>query len=416
LRVMGIFLPAMLILILLIKATKYAKAGSGQFGEAITVGAKLVTGLALGAATGGTAMLGRAAIGRSMASLSNAEGAVDRGKARIQYNKKLEEWSKKGKKQGQAKPTWEQHVKDYEDKNPGVKIKDSIAARLGGRINATQIKAGQTDHARHEVDEIKKKAGLEGVNDAQLSGVEKTKMEETFVKDKRSEIEGEIRRGYDSKGNKLKDEHGNEIESESDYKSRNRKIETAKVLSTPEEGDLEDKKEKRPTGRKDADGKDITEDVVVGKQLSKQGEKKVEDKLNSEFNEILRNTATQLGKQRFTHLQKESKEKVNMPTRIISRSTSGSYDVRNLSSMKADRREGLGTKATVGLIAAVATGMRMGFKKGTGMDVGSSQGSFLKDMGQTIAEALKQVKINVRVDNSGHGESHAPSAVHVYKA
>lgn len=58
-----IVIPAMIILILLLQATKFAKKGSGAFGEILMTGTKLVGGLALGAATGGAAMLGTRAIG-----------------------------------------------------------------------------------------------------------------------------------------------------------------------------------------------------------------------------------------------------------------------------------------------------------------------------------------------------------------
>ncbi len=71
LRVMEIFLPAMLILILLIKATDYAKKGSGKFGEVVMKGAQVVGGLALGAATGGTAMLASNTIGRAARNIAN---------------------------------------------------------------------------------------------------------------------------------------------------------------------------------------------------------------------------------------------------------------------------------------------------------------------------------------------------------
>lgn len=58
-----ILLPALVILILLHKATKWAKDASGELGEVMMKGAKIVGGVALGAATGGTALAARAAIG-----------------------------------------------------------------------------------------------------------------------------------------------------------------------------------------------------------------------------------------------------------------------------------------------------------------------------------------------------------------
>ncbi len=76
---LGTLIPAMIILALLDKATKYAEKGGGQFGEALMKGAKALGGMAstavLGAATGGAAVLGRATLGRTGAAIANSERA-----------------------------------------------------------------------------------------------------------------------------------------------------------------------------------------------------------------------------------------------------------------------------------------------------------------------------------------------------
>ena len=84
---LGVILPAMLILILLLKATEFAKKGSGKFGEVLskaagTVGG-LATGLAIGAATGGAAMALR--------------GTIGRGAANIAESNKFRDWAAKSK-------------------------------------------------------------------------------------------------------------------------------------------------------------------------------------------------------------------------------------------------------------------------------------------------------------------------------
>lgn len=58
-----VVIPAMIILILLLKATDFAKKGGGKLGEVVMKGAKMAGGLALGAATGGAALLGAGAVG-----------------------------------------------------------------------------------------------------------------------------------------------------------------------------------------------------------------------------------------------------------------------------------------------------------------------------------------------------------------
>src|SRR3989344_5134696 len=80
-RIMEITLPAILILILLLKSLKLAKLAAGQMGEAVMkYGEKLggaAAGLALGAATGGAATLARASVGRVAENLSERQGFKD---------------------------------------------------------------------------------------------------------------------------------------------------------------------------------------------------------------------------------------------------------------------------------------------------------------------------------------------------
>ena len=78
---LGICMPALLILTLLTKSVKLAKAGSGQFGEAIISYGKqiggLVGGLAVGAATGGASMIGQATLGRAGAAINSSTKLTD---------------------------------------------------------------------------------------------------------------------------------------------------------------------------------------------------------------------------------------------------------------------------------------------------------------------------------------------------
>jgi len=71
-----LFMPALLIIIFLIKGVKYAKKASGEFTGAITsLGSKIAGfagGAAIGVATGGTAMLARGTVGRAAANLSES--------------------------------------------------------------------------------------------------------------------------------------------------------------------------------------------------------------------------------------------------------------------------------------------------------------------------------------------------------
>ncbi len=86
--ILAVIIPAMIILMLLMKATDYAKKGAGQLGEALTkyAGAALgvAGGLALGAATGGAGLamgaagaLGRTSIGRVAGNLAESNTLRD---------------------------------------------------------------------------------------------------------------------------------------------------------------------------------------------------------------------------------------------------------------------------------------------------------------------------------------------------
>ena len=70
-----IVLPALLILILLLKATDFAKKGAGKFGEMASTVGKMAGGLVVGAYAGGAAIAGRATIGRMGASMANSKWA-----------------------------------------------------------------------------------------------------------------------------------------------------------------------------------------------------------------------------------------------------------------------------------------------------------------------------------------------------
>lgn len=70
-KILSILIPAAIILSLLMKAVEYAKKGGGQFGALAMKGGQLIGGLALGAATGGAAMVASNTIGRSARNIAN---------------------------------------------------------------------------------------------------------------------------------------------------------------------------------------------------------------------------------------------------------------------------------------------------------------------------------------------------------
>ncbi len=89
---LGVFMPMVLIVMLLLKATDIAKKGAGRFGDFAVGAGKAIAGvaggLALGAATGGTAMLARGTIGRVAANAAESN-TLRSFAARNQFGKDL---------------------------------------------------------------------------------------------------------------------------------------------------------------------------------------------------------------------------------------------------------------------------------------------------------------------------------------
>lgn len=90
----------------------------------------------------------------------------------------------------------------------------------------------------------------------------------------------------------------------------------------------------------------------------------------------------------------------------------GSYDVRGLSKLETTSKS---AKLPIGTIATIATGVRMGLKSGK-IEHGTPQKDLFKDLGSTISEALKGVKINVSTGGGGGHDSHGGGGGHAKKA
>ena len=91
--ILYVIIPAIFILVLLLKAAKFAKKGSGVIGEYIFKGASVVGGLALTAASGGAGMALKAA---SSASASAGRATVGRAGAAMANSSFAKKWEAKG--------------------------------------------------------------------------------------------------------------------------------------------------------------------------------------------------------------------------------------------------------------------------------------------------------------------------------
>lgn len=388
-HVMSVAIPFIIIAILLMKSKEFAEKFAGEIGKSIKGIGGALTGLAVGGGALTAAFAGRTAFGRTSAAASRSDSA--------------------------------EAYKNRATLGRDLTIKEKTWGKFGNYINKTQESVGHVDHARHEMDELKEKAGLKGVNDKFLSKQQQEKLQDTFSKEKRSEIESDIKRGKNLKGEEITEAMG----GINQYRKDNRQAVSQNIIDHPEEGDLEEKtiKRKRTITNSSGEKEEIEEEVGTGKMiLSDQGKKKVEDELSRKFEEITETLRKKLAKERFEHIKGEAEKNVNVGKRLMSKSTSGSYDIRNFTTKMHENDTkglaGLSNKALAGLTGAVALGIRSGMKIGKAglgtSSFGTPQKEFFKDIGNTITESLKGIKIDVKLGAGGGGghDSHAKSDDH----
>ncbi|MES2930620.1 MAG: hypothetical protein V4665_02450 [Patescibacteria group bacterium] len=378
--VIAVIVPFAFIMILMTKAKKIAQKMSGEFGQGIVGGIAAASALTLGAGAIGAKVLGKRLIGGTMGMVSRGDTATQKYEAAQQHAKMT------GDKSMLNKLSWHQRTRGAVGSfaglgkiygrtdgkyDPVTRQKNmTIKSGLGGFFNEKQKSVGEIDHARHEMDTIKEKAGLKGVADSKLSGVNEQKLKETYAKEKKSVVEAELKNTIITK-----DANGNDVVGADGYKAANRNRITQIV------------------------GQDQNNVDYATGDLTDAAKKKVENELNVEFNAVLKTATEKKLAGDYDHLREESRTSVNPVSRIVATSNTGSYDVRDLSKTRADKRESLFTRASAGLIAGIAMGVRTGLKS-MSINHGSGQSDFLKDIGHTITEALKSTKVKVKVEES----------------
>lgn len=396
-----LLVPSLLIMALLLKATQFAKKGAGELGE-VTIGAgKAALGLALGGAAVGTAFVGRNVLGRAAAGASRSDEAVARGKALAEY-KMLPFNQRTGFNQ-----FWQQYQANNNlnlaPRTGFAGLTDRLGgARLGARINASQKKTGEVGHAKHDWDDLKKKADAEGVSDANLSGVTLARMREEFDKANESNIEKFMRRGEDNKGKTLYflDPANNNAKtaviSEDQYKATKRQKFIDAMIGTPQAAQAAIAAGNAETYL-DAGG-------VTRTRLSGQGNRKVDDQLKEDYStNYLKPIKKRVLDYKYHELEHEKDATVDIGERVLSRTSGGSYDARALADLAIKEGGAFRTKLLTGLTLAIAGGIRAGLKK-VDVNVGKPQGTFLKDLSITLTDALKSA--NVKVDVSHVAEEH----------
>lgn len=419
-NIMATIIPFMVLVGLLKKAKSITKEYAGEMGKTVQGMGAAIGGLALGGAALGGAALGRNIIGRTSAKLAQGDNAVQYGKDKAKHQFELDAWNKRDAKQikddrlaGKTKPVFVPTAK--------VDGKDyTWREKMGGSINAAQIRVSKAEHAQHDWAELKKKSGAEGKPDNRLGGIEMETMAKNFGTDKKSEFEANVRKGTDGTDIIYLDKSKG-IKGEDEFKAANRKEVEESLLSkatTDADGNninangksnLENsiasgdvKQTKTEIERVDlATGKTVKEEVLEH-TITKQGEERLKDELKIKLDAAVKVALKAETDKKFEKLKLSANEKVSFGEQVQAKQTSGSFDVRKIDKLVSGKLGGLGTKATVGLISAVAMGIRMGMKSGK-VQTGDSKGDLFKDIGETVSNALKGVSINLP---SGGGGDH----------
>lgn len=348
--ILGIFVPFIFIMILLTKAKDIAKKMSGTIGEQITNGMKAAGAIALGGVAIGGALLGRKVIGQTMARASRGDTNTQRYEAAKRSD------ALTGTSAAMDKLNVWQKARGIAGSKIGL-------GKLYGRDK------GDYDITTHEA--VGVSTGIGGI----LNRAQKKTQETDFAR--HTTDEAVEKAGF--KGKTI-----NELGAPQQERVKKVFVRDNKSKWAQEEED----KFRRVAGLTDKDALNPTQTAALRQQVTNRAE--------TEF---------------ANELAKASKG-VNAFTRVVSKVNTGSWDPRDISSMTSDKRASIFTKIPVGLTAAVAMGVRSGIKNvgfsGGGIKV---EGNFMKDLGNTISDSLKVMKVNVDLSHVGEtkssGDSHA---------
>ncbi len=361
---LSVIVPFALVYVLLKQAKETTTKMAGDIAQGVNTAGKALVGATVGLAAAGTAMAGRKIIGQTLAKASRGETLSQR----TDYgnmNQLQIGLSKAGK-------FFNLH-KAYGD-TMNIKTK-TIDSGLGGMVNKSQKSIKEVAHAKHEINDAKKAAGVEGIEDGRLSAVERATVLEKFTKSKKSEIEKDIKEGKVAG-----------LDSQSEYETKNRNI----VLEA-----IRTDAASLTNGNAKLNSSGVAE-------LTDQGRKNAESKLDSDYNKnVIQANTEKVAKEKYEHFEKEAKQSISIKESVMSKSTSGSYDIRNFNPV-ADKKSSLMNKVALFYLASIASSLRSGLKS-TDMNPGKGQGDILKDLSSTVTSALKGIKIDIKSGGGGGG-------------
>ncbi len=297
-----------------------------------------------GIAAGGGAILGGAALGGAFLGRKVIGEGLARASSGNTLSQKFMDPAKR------ANMNWLQKTGGWIGSGGGTgKGINKVHDWTGNLLNKSQEKTNNVEKARHSSDEDMKKAGFEGLKWNQLSDEQKNIVKSKVEVENNSKFTEEAERTYRNDPiNLAMDPHLNTV--------------------NPATGKL----------------KDLTPD------------QKLE----------VKNIAKSKAVEKFEKDIKKAAEGVNTFTRVMAGANTGSYDVRKLSDIKANKNASALTKLSAGLISSTTTGIRSGILKSAGLSNGEVkvEGKFLNDLKSVIGDSLKSVKISI--PKSGGGDHH----------
>ncbi len=343
-----IILPSLVILILLNRATKFAKDASGELGGMVIGAGKMAAGLAVGGAALGGAALLRGSVGAFMKGASTGDTAANR----IAANSNILN-NPTASKIAKMKAGIDLGAGKMAQLGIGRFTSENIQNWVGSKINDDQTHVEGAAHARHTLDETANTL-YQGRSYEKLSGPERIKVQNRIDQDILTRNKIPIQVPVRGANNQPVMQNGQPVLQAYDYGNKQKFSE-------------------------------LSDDAKTALTAS-----------------LTTMTPTQRAAISHGSIQTitESKIKQGVVSTLMQASRTGSYDVRNIAKLIASEQSTGFNKLTIGLMAAVAMGMRGGLKTAE-INHGEGQGSFFKDLGNTLTDALKSAKISVDLSHVG---------------
>ncbi len=360
------FLPGILIAMLLLKGASYAKKASGEFTGAVISGAKVTAGLVVGGAALGSAALLRGTAGAFMKGASTGDTAAARTQgpnaapaAAARRANLRAELANPNLTFVERSHLRKQLLSEHKDN-----IKGAIQARLGiqtaqtwvgERLNQDQHNIRHAAHARHDLD-----TAASDITHGEKKKWDDLNGEERYEATRKIERDRVVRDNSGAGGNV----------GDPNYLAgmafQSRKWDSL----TPAEKEAVDNLIGVETAGPHAG------QAVAGGRLA-----------------LHESHAEQA-------LVPAARVKQGLVSNVVQSTVTGTYDPRGLAKIIAKEQSTAMAKLTMGLTGAIAMGMRGGFKQ-MGVNYGEPQRAFFKDLGNTIGEALKGIKVNVDLSHVG---------------